>query len=292
MKKYYLTNFIHGNFPLYIEKQASRSRREACHEHDCNEIVFILGGSGVTTVNRHRFPIIKGDLYVMNSKDVHAFETETQLVFYNLMFKNELFSDRELEEMRQFPLFSSLFEQKGALTAKKYSLIPPYSEQVEELMKSMEKELREKRTGWQPAIRGSMMTLMSYLLRYISAGICRVAPEGKSATDAVSRVVNYLHEHYRGKMTMPLLAKIGGVSSGYLGELFKKETGSTIFEYLGKLRVDKARKEIDCSQRNLSEIAQHLGFYDASYFCRSFRKYTGLSPREYEKLVRGSRAAN
>ena len=289
MKRYSLSDYAIPDFPLYVWKQHYRVNKEINHSHDCNEIVFVLSGSGITRVNEHCFPIIKGDLYIMNVDDIHAYESQNKLSFVNVMFKNELFSPDELYELHQFPSYSTLFEKNSDSLSKKYSLVPPYSEKVEQLMNTIEKELKEKRIGWQIAARAAFMDFMVFILRCISNRPNVGAAEKPRPLDGVSRVVDFIHLHYHHKLTLAQLAKVGGISVNYLGELFKKETGMTVFEYIGKLRVDKARAEIDNTSRGLSEIAVSLGFYDSSYFCRSFRKYTGLSPREYEKIIRRQR---
>ncbi len=286
MKKYHLSDYGSADFPLYVCKQNFRISKVSEHCHDCNEIVFVLNGSGITRVNNHCFPIIKGDLYVMNVDDRHAFETETQLSFINVIFKNELFSAAELDNLHQFPLYRQLFEKNSVLLSKKYSLLPPNSERVEQWMNIIEKELKEKRLGWQIAARAAFMDFMVFILRYISAGSNFFAAESEKPQDTIARVIDYIHLHYHRKLTLAQLAKAGGISVNYLGELFKKDTGLSVFEYIGKLRVDKARAKIENSSTSLSDIGASLGFYDTSYFSRSFRKYTGLSPREYEKLIR------
>jgi len=74
----------------------------------------------------------------------------------------------------------------------------------------------------------------------------------------------------------------------YLRFLFKKETGITIGDYLTKVRMEKARELLKNSKLKCNEVAIMLGYSDAAYFSKCFKKYNKISPSEYEKSIRQS----
>lgn len=72
----------------------------------------------------------------------------------------------------------------------------------------------------------------------------------------------------------------------YLRFLFKRETGITIGDYLTEVRMLKARELLKNSKLRYTEVASMLGYSDAAYFSKCFKKYNKISPSEYEKIIR------
>ena len=72
-----------------------------------------------------------------------------------------------------------------------------------------------------------------------------------------------------------------GYSETYLGKLFHKIIGITYTEYVTNARISKAKLFLRSSDDTISCIAEMLGYYDASFFSRQFKKHTGISPGEY-----------
>ena len=90
----------------------------------------------------------------------------------------------------------------------------------------------------------------------------------------------------------PSLEELAGrmyVSPATVSRRFKAETGFTIPEFLNRARVRLAQLRIQEENASLSEIAQAVGFCDASYFSKVFLRYTGVTPSEYAKQISRSR---
>jgi AraC-like DNA-binding protein len=75
------------------------------------------------------------------------------------------------------------------------------------------------------------------------------------------------------------------VSTFYFRKMFKKATGLTLTDYLGRVRVEKAKNLLLNPHLRVSEIAYTVGFQSLTHFNRVFRKLTGESPTDFrEKL--------
>jgi two-component system response regulator YesN len=72
-----------------------------------------------------------------------------------------------------------------------------------------------------------------------------------------------------------------GISISYLSTLFKKMLDTSFNKYLVKIRIEKAQELLRFSPQKIYEIAQSVGYNDVYYFSYSFKKYTGVSPKEY-----------
>ncbi|MNZ77808.1 HTH-type transcriptional activator Btr [compost metagenome] len=65
--------------------------------------------------------------------------------------------------------------------------------------------------------------------------------------------------------------------------MFKKEIGITVSDYVTQYRMQQAKELISRSGTKLSDIAEKVGYNDPGYFSKSFKKFYGYSPSEYEK---------
>ena len=86
--------------------------------------------------------------------------------------------------------------------------------------------------------------------------------------------------------TLPRVNEIAqnlGISSRYLSDLLKQETGKTAIEHIHIQLVNEAKNMLSISDLSISETAFRLGFEHPTYFSRLFKKLTGLSPKEYRK---------
>jgi len=66
-------------------------------------------------------------------------------------------------------------------------------------------------------------------------------------------------------------------------KLFKEYSGMTPMDYKLNAMIGQAKQHLTYSERSVAEIAEMLGFSSATYFCRMFKKKTGVTPMEYVK---------
>ena len=85
-------------------------------------------------------------------------------------------------------------------------------------------------------------------------------------------------------LSLNQLADYVHLSPNYLSNLFKKEVGYRLSDYMNELRIEKAKYLLLNTRERSHEIASELGFSDPAYFCKVFKKSTGLSPAEYRHM--------
>lgn len=95
---------------------------------------------------------------------------------------------------------------------------------------------------------------------------------------SLQRAREYVHAHFSENLTLARVARAAGVHPVYLGQIFRKQFGETLGEYLNRIRVRAAAGLLANSDAPLSSIAVDLGFYDQSHFTRVFRQVTGATP--------------
>lgn len=106
--------------------------------------------------------------------------------------------------------------------------------------------------------------------------------QAMACTQPVILAKEYIQSHCAEKLSLAGVAQAINFSKGYLGTLFKKETGMNVSDYVSQIKVEKAKTMIGEHRFLMYEIAERLGFESAYYFSKVFKKQTGYSPREYE----------
>jgi two-component system response regulator YesN len=87
------------------------------------------------------------------------------------------------------------------------------------------------------------------------------------------------------ELSLGFLAEKVGLSSGYLSGIFKKLFGLSFQEYVLKKRLDKAKILLLTTNMKNYEVAESVGFEDASYFSSRFKKMFGISPKQYKHSI-------
>lgn len=106
------------------------------------------------------------------------------------------------------------------------------------------------------------------------------------ADDLAERARRYLERHYAEEISLQQMANELFVSSAYLSARFKSKTGKTMVQYLEDVRMKKAAEYLQLGKLSVSEVAELVGYHDASYFTRVFRKRYGKSPRDFREEAR------
>lgn len=106
------------------------------------------------------------------------------------------------------------------------------------------------------------------------------------ASQLIEKVKNYIMDNYQDdELDINKMAKSLYVNYGHLCFIFKRETGITINEYLTEFRIKKAKELIDNGNQMVIGVAKKVGYADANYFGKCFKKYYGLAPSKYIENV-------
>jgi two-component system response regulator YesN len=100
----------------------------------------------------------------------------------------------------------------------------------------------------------------------------------------VERANEYIHQNYMQKgLTLKKVAQKNHVSPNYLSYLFKKNTGSNLWEYVIRLRMEESKRLIINTDLRRYEISERVGYESPEHFSKIFKKYFGISPSEMKK---------
>ncbi|MGJ1509433.1 GlxA family transcriptional regulator [Sphingobacterium siyangense] len=100
--------------------------------------------------------------------------------------------------------------------------------------------------------------------------------------EMVMRAQDYLENNFSEKISMEKLSEKFTVGRRNFDRRFIKATGNTPVEYLQRIKVESAKKELESSRKTVNEVMYAIGYTDIKAFREIFRRFTGLSPLEYK----------
>ncbi len=104
-----------------------------------------------------------------------------------------------------------------------------------------------------------------------------------SYSEIIKDSIRYLASNITKDISLTELSTYLGVNSSYLSRIFKEETGMTLINYINHQRIELSKYLFETEMDNITEVAFKVGYHDSSYFAKTFKKLTGITPKEYIK---------
>lgn len=271
--------------------QSTTAGSEDFHFHECYEIYLLLEGEISYYVEQSRCCLKPGDLILFTDQEIHKAVNRSGAVYSRAVLW--------FDPMYAWQFCSSqtnllrCFHQHRPGINNVISLTP---EQVEHFLKlfktieswygglpgdyTLEEELLALEYGRD--LKG-IMAFTQLLLMINEAFICRADQSPDPYSYRLQPMLQYIETHLSTPITLEDLAHACSLDKYYLSHLFKKETGSSIFQYILVKRVAAAR-ELLCLGSSVAKAGEEAGFHDYANFIRTFKKITGRSPGTIKKL--------
>jgi transcriptional regulator GlxA family with amidase domain len=99
--------------------------------------------------------------------------------------------------------------------------------------------------------------------------------------EPVKKAQEYIENNFHDKITIDQLASMLAIGRRNLERRFKKATSNTVVEYIQRVKMEAAKKELESARKNINEVMYEVGYSDNKAFRTTFKKITGLSPIQY-----------
>ncbi len=273
-------SFFIGIFQDNLEKSS-------WHYHNNFEISFITEGTGRRIVADSIEEFQPGDLVFIGRNLPHVWIAEKE---------NRVLTDRTLEmvflqfsaqilfpQLLEMPEFGNI-KRAIELSERGIQIVGQTLNEVSEIMLQL------------PYLKG--FDRMNHFLRMMdivgksSTNIVLASEDyiRKRFTTSNKRIAilhDYLMNHYRESVDLKILAELVNMAEGSLCRFFKMNVGSSIFEYLNRIKVDFACQLLMNPEMSILEVCLDSGFNNLSHFNKQFRKNMGISPSEYRRRFKG-----
>lgn len=269
------------DFPFFIQ-YGFHEKECALHGHaDFSELVVVMDGSAVHTVECENYPIKKGDVFVVDKYTHHQYTQANNFKICNIMFKPDFFFNN-LNFLRQNTGFQALFVLEPYYTQNhkfnsRLCLHPDDYSAVTLLISEIIREQTEKKESWQTLIYAKFIQLCTLLSRlYLSYDTGQNDNIFKLAS-----AIAYIEKNFCSEISISGLAKLSGYSTRQLNRLFNSAFSKTPRVYINDLKLQKSRQLLKNTNMTMGEIALNCGFPDQNYFSRLFKKHIGMTPSQY-----------
>ncbi|TCL70798.1 two-component system response regulator YesN [Hydrogenispora ethanolica] len=150
-----------------------------------------------------------------------------------------------------------------------------------------EAELKEI-IGYRNSLYESILTLntlaeLGHWLTGLERRLCRFISQTDEQKNhrLVAKAKRYILDHYREEISLNEVAAAISISPGYLSTIFRQDTGICFTDYVTEAKIGQAKKWLRESDYKIYEISALLGYQNAYYFSKVFKKVTGMTPSEF-----------
>lgn len=112
-----------------------------------------------------------------------------------------------------------------------------------------------------------------------------VAKSREDHNNIVLLAQSYIHEHYQENLSLNDIAAVVKANPSYLSRTFKARTGTSIVDTITGCRMERAKVLLAAGHLRIQDVAEEIGMENTTYFSQVFRKYTGMSPKDYQRYL-------
>lgn len=273
--------YARGSSPLFSIKRHSRFQAFPEHCHDGIEFNYVYTGSCSQIVNGRRIELNRGQTLMLSPDTVHTvFPLGEDDILFNLNINpeyliggvlNRLHCDSMVTQVLVDSLESSFRHDAYLIFASEGN------ERLRTYMNNLLAEWNDPSAMARDIVESLFILVISELMVSLREGSLENAgtPMGTALP-----VLRYLEEHY-ADCTLDQTAAAFHLNPTYLSGLLKEKIGLSYRELVQHLKLDAAERLLATTNLPVTEVARRVGYENATYFYRIFRRRCGCNPGEY-----------
>lgn len=251
------------------------------HIHNRYELNLSLTEGHKFFINDRIYHAQKGDLFFFSNLDLHRNMVPLDVTYERfLIFFDSAVLDNIIEDM---PSLLDMFHGDGRQLKNKLSLS---KDELVSLRQFLVDTIYELKRLSQNQFMFKKIKLIELLLKlhniYKKRLLLNEITTFSQTNDRLIPIIDFLSNHYTESFTIDDIAKNFYINKSYLCKLFKEETGFTINDYISGKRILLAKKLLK-SGLSVMEASEQVGYNSDTHFIRMFKKFIGLTPKQYAK---------
>lgn len=278
------------DFPMMISVSKGVSPLfQRLHWHRSLEINLITSGTGTYIINGQEYHFAAGDVFLIDSHDLHRAYEGMELEMVVIMFEPSLLSS----EQRYNPEIMLTFRQTGSLFPNRIpaAQLEAANARLGEYIVRMLEEYQSEQSSRYSVLHGCLLLLLAEVQRHFRQP--EKAPKIRPAVrhlEMIRESIQRMESDLVRAWTLSELAKQAHLSPSRFSALFSQAAGMSPMNYLLQLRLDHAVQLLEQSSLSILEIADRSGFRNLSNFNRLFLRYVGKPPSAMRRKLQGKTA--
>lgn len=265
-----------NGFGIKLEKKTSAYLPP--HWHQALEILLFIKGTVACKFAHSTLRAKPGDLYIINSHDVHETRCSRDAVYLCV----HILPSAMLRYVPDFDQRSFSLNFDPADTEKSEAF-----EQLKVLMEKILREVREHDEDHKLECQASLFGIAAILVKNFSQTLA-VEETNLRRTDMtrLEPVLERIHLHHAEELSLDEAVELMGLNKEYFCRLFKKNMGVSYLQYINQVRATAVYRDLETSDDPIGEIGERHGFKDPKLMNRYFRELYDCTPSEKRKALR------
>lgn len=256
---------------------------KAARRNNFFELIYVIDGTGIQTVNKNRFNYRKGNLFLLTPQDVYSFNIDAPTTFFFLRFdesyvKSSLRKDKEAVKQVEY-ILQNASHRPGCILKNKAD---------KPLIASLVNSIMNEQTNQQIYYHRISEQIVNTIITIVARNIALKLPKkiNEATGELILDMLNYIQDNIFEPRHLKAvkLSRYFNISLNYLGRYFKKQTGETLQHYIASYKMRLVEVRLLHSDMRINEIAYEFNFTDESHLNRAFKKYKGMNPSEFRKI--------
>ena len=272
-----------NTLPFHIEKFCP-AEPIRIHYHDCVELIFCTGGYGLTQFENSCLKLKKSDLFVIGGKASHTMSDLKDFSAYRILFDLSMLDGLD-DEIKNTVGYTSMFllNEIGDMTYAYKCCVcmnAPYFDRLASIMNELLFEYESETTVNEYYIRTLFLSACILIIK------CFESKPHKHTKLLFDKSIAALTKSIDEDKSMEEIAVSLGICERYFRKFFTQKAGVSPAQFVTDMRLRRAKSFLACTDKSITEIAFSCGFYDSSHLTKVFKKYEGITPKEYRKSTR------
>ncbi len=274
-----MSEFERIGYDIQVVRNAGRANRPRSvpHYHNAFEITYYWRGGVDFFVRDQTYGAGPGDLIFVSTFEIHHRIPNDKFTEKTLL----IYSPSFVESAPGVPDPFAILD--GELGGCRHITLP------DELREETERLLRAMTAAYEGAGKYALVYLRAYLtvlLTRIAEHLWALKERGFRSGGYNARLrdlIQFIKENLDSRLTLAAISRRFRTDKFYLCRYFKRHTGLSVMDYVNRMRIVNAEKLIVQNHHTITDISLMVGFNNITNFDRAFKRYTGISPREYRR---------